>query len=144
MSEDAILRSEISISHGNSIISLFQAGDRSNNVLSWKMLLQLIWKVAPRCSWPQDYLLLASYKYLPSIPIQMHSGVLLCTKKNSEWSCHKYCTNIYLLVSYELLLSNDASLFPCQVVVQEKHTLFIAQVCATDLHNFHFGMFHFV
>ena len=42
MSENAILRSEISISHENSIISLFQAGDRSNNVLSWKMLLQLI------------------------------------------------------------------------------------------------------
>lgn len=84
MSEDVIRRSEISISHGNSIISLFQAGDRSNNVLSWKMLLQLIWKVAPRCSWPQDYLLLASYKYLPSIPIQMHSGVLLCTKKKKK------------------------------------------------------------
>ena len=84
MSEDVIRRSEISISHGNSIISLFQAGDRSNNVLSWKMLLQLIWKVAPRCSWPQDYLLLASYKYLPSILIQMHSGVLLCTKKKKK------------------------------------------------------------
>lgn len=84
MSEDVIRRSEISISHGNSIISLFQAGDRSNNVLSWKMLLQLIWKVAPRCSWPQDYLLLASYKCLPSILIQMHSGVLLCTKKKKK------------------------------------------------------------
>lgn len=146
MLEDAIQRSEISISHGNSIVSLFQAGDRSNNVLLWKMLLQLIWKVAPRWSWPQDYLLLASYKYLPSIYI-IYTGIAPSKKKkrrilmisaNSEWSSQKYCTFIYLLVSYELQLSNNASLFPCQVVVQEKHTLFIAQVCATDLHNVQF------
>ena len=84
MLEDAIQRSDISISHGNSIVSLFQAGDRSNNVLLWKMLLQLIWKVAPRWSWPQDYLLLASYKYLPSIYI-IYTGIAPSKKKKKEY-----------------------------------------------------------
>ena len=139
MSEDAIWRSEISISHRNSVISLFQAGDRSNNVLLWKMLRQLIWKVAPQCSidhktiffWQATSICLQS-------PSKCTLGYCSVQKKNGEWSCHKYFTFIYLLVSYELQLSNYASLFPSQVVVQEKHTLFIAQVCATDLHNFQF------
>ena len=70
--------------------------------------------------------------------VQKKKKRILMISANSELSSQKYCTFIYLLVSYELQLSNNASLFPCQVVVQEKHTLFIAQVCATDLHNVQF------